>query len=311
MTGLGPQTPANWYLLGKASALRVGDLASHSIGGRGIVVWRGRESGRIAAFDAQCAHMGCHLARGDVIGDKLRCGLHHRLIAADGSFGQPTDEGLRQPTLSVREYCGGLWAFCGAAAQRYDLDEFGLADFPSCYAGQYEFPLSWQALVANGFDAEHLASVHERRLLDAPTLDLVGEGGIELAYRTKPTGRGLADRITGWLGPDGVHGRIAARNGSIMLVRSRLGSRRSFILMSFAPTRAGGTMVRAIVGMEGAKSIARTIQARLAAHLFKAFLFKDLQVLEDLEWHEPQFEHSLGDRFTRRLCAYFRELHGA
>ena len=311
MTGLGPQTPENWYLLGKASALKAGAIASHSIGQRAIVVWRGRDSGELTAFEAHCAHMGCHLARGEVVGDRLRCGLHHRMISAGGSFGQAGTGALQQPTLPVREFCGGLWVYCGKDSKRFDLDDLGLASFPSCYAGEYTFPLSWQALVANGFDAEHLASVHERELLDAPTLERMGDGAIELNYRTRPTGKGLADRVTSRLAPDGVHGRIGARNGSMMFVRSRLGKRRSFILMSFVPTAEEGTMVRAIVGVEGERSLAKAVQTRIAASLFKTFLFKDLQVLEDLRWHEPDFEHSLGDRFTRRLCDYFRETPGA
>lgn len=311
MTALGPATPANWYLLGKASALGPGVIASHTIGHHSLAVWRGYDTRSTTAFAAHCAHMGCHLGRGDVVGDRLRCGLHHRLIDADGSFGQTGHNALRQRVYRTREYCGGLWVEAGDQGQAPPLDELGLEEFPHCYAGEYAFPLSWQALVANGFDAEHLASVHERELLEPPTLERTGCYGVELHYLTKPVGKGLADRVTKWIGPDGVHGRIAACNGSMMLVRSKVGNCRSFILMSFVPDAIGGTVVRAIVGMERARSSWSSLQTRIAAHLFKAFLFKDLQVLKDLEWHEPEFEHSLGDTFTRRLCDYFRELPDA
>jgi aminopyrrolnitrin oxygenase len=311
MTPLGPAVPANWYLLGRARDLRRGMVAAHTIAGRELVVWRGREHGFATAFAPHCAHMGCHLARSTVVGDQLRCGLHHRLIAADGTFG--TGEGgnaggLRQTRLPLAEYCGGLWVQLGDGDAVPPLDGLGLDGFAACYAGKHDFALPWQALVANGFDCEHLASVHERRLMAPPTLAPAGAGGMELRYHTRPIGRGLSDRITALIGPDGVHGAIASHNGSIMLVRSRLGERRSFILLSFVPIADGGTSVRGIVGVERAAGLWTGLQARLAARLFKAFLYKDLAVLEGLAWHEPAHDNSIGDRFTRQLCDYFRGL---
>lgn len=308
MSDLGPAVPANWYLLGRARDLRKGAVAAHTIGGREMVVWRGREHGGASAFAPHCAHMGCHLARSTVVGDQLRCGLHHRLINADGTFGSGGASELRQASLPLAEYCGGLWVRLGDGDAVPPLDGLGVEGFAACYAGQHDFPLPWQALVANGFDCEHLASVHERRLVAPPTLAPVGEGGMMLRYHTRPIGRGIADRITARIGPDGVHGEIASRNGSLILVRSRLGERRSFILLSFVPTTDGGTSVRGIVGVERAAGPWTSLQARIAARLFKAFLYKDLAVLEGLAWHEPSREDSIGDRFTRQLCDYFRGL---
>jgi aminopyrrolnitrin oxygenase len=309
MSDLGPAVPANWYLLGRARDLRKGAVTAHTIGGREIVVWRGANNGTPAAFAAHCAHMGCHLARGAVLGDRLRCGLHHRLIDAEGAFGG--EAGLRQPTLMLSEYCGGLWVRLGDAADVPPLTILGLDDFAACYAGEHRFPLSWQALVANGFDCEHLASVHERRLMAQPTLEPAGVTGMVLRYHTRPMGRGLADRITARIGPEGVHGEITCGNGTMMLVSSRVGERRSFILLSFVPTAAGGTCVRGIAGIERASGLWAGLQARFAARLFKAFLYKDLAVLEGLQWHEPERDDTLGDRYTRQLCDFFRGLpHG-
>jgi phenylpropionate dioxygenase-like ring-hydroxylating dioxygenase large terminal subunit len=308
MTGLGPELPANWYLLGRADDLRRGAVTSHKIGGREVVVWRGRESGTAAAFAAHCAHMGCHLARGDVVGDRLRCGLHHRLIGADGAFGA---SGLRQPTLPLAEYCGGLWVRLGSDEAVPPLPELGLGDVAACYAGEHRFALPWQVLVANGFDCEHLASVHERRLLAPPILEQAGASRMVLRYHTRPIGKGLSDRITALIGPDGVHGEITSSNGAMMLVRSQIGQRRNFILLSFVPTPEGGTCVRGIVGTQQPRTGWTMLQARIAARLFKAFLYKDLSVLDGLAWHEPLHEDSIGDRFTRELCDFFRRLPDA
>lgn len=309
MTRLGPDVPANWYLLARAESLAKGAVQAHHVGGHDIVLWRGRDSGTVTAFAAHCAHMGCHLSRGEVIGDWLRCGLHHRMIAADGGFGTTSGgAGLQQKALPVAHYCGGLWVRIGSESAVRPLVELGLDQFAACYAGEHQFPLPWQALVANGFDCEHLASVHERRLLTRPTLDRTGPVSMVLRYHTRPVGKGLSDRITALIGPDGVYGEIDNHNGSMMLVRSRVGKRRNFILLSFVPTASGGTCVRGIVGTEQPLGLWTGLQARLAARLFKAFLYKDLAVLEDLQWREPEREDSLGDRFTHKLCEFFREL---
>lgn len=305
MTNLGPAVPANWYLLGRADGLRRGAVQSHTIGTRDVVVWRGQDSGAPTAFAAHCAHMGCHLARSEVVGNRLRCGLHHRMIDSDGHFGAA---GLRQATLGIAEYCGGLWVRIGGEAAVPPLAALGLDGYAACYAGEHHFPLPWQALVANGFDSEHLASVHERRLLAPPTLERTGAAAIVLRYHTRPIGKGLADRVTRLIGPDGVYGEITSSNGAMMLVRSRVGQRRNFILLSFVPTAAGGTCVRGIVGTEQPRGPWNGLQARLAARLFKAFLYKDLAVLEGLAWHEPARDDSIGDRFTRELCDFFRGL---
>lgn len=305
MTDLGPDVPANWYLLGRADGLRKGAVQAHTIGGRDVAVWRGRSSGAATAFAAHCAHMGCHLARGEVVGDRLRCGLHHRLIGADGAFGA---SGLQQEVLPLAEYCGGLWVRIGGADAVLPLEELGLDRYAACYAGEHHFPLPWQALVANGFDSEHLASVHERRLLAPPTLERTGPASIVLRYHTRPIGKGISDRITALIGPDGVHGEITSRNGAMMLVRSHVGARRNFILLSFIPTASGGTCVRGIVGTEHPLGLWTGVQARIAARLFKAFLYKDLAVLEGLAWHPPAREDTPGDRFTGELCDFFRGL---
>ena len=308
MTDLGPDLPANWYLLGKASALRRGALQEHRIGDRSLVLWRGRDSGIAACFAARCAHMGCHLGRGDVVGDTLRCALHHRMIGADGSFAHAGDHALMQAHYPVVELLGGIWVRLGDAASDHPLADAGLDDLPMVYAGEHAFGLPWQALVANGFDAEHLSSVHERQLLDQPDFEQTGPRSVRLRYRTHPAGAGIADRLTRLMARGGLHGTITGHGGSMMLVESRLGRREALIVMSFLPTPEGGTLIRAIAGLRRPDTLGGRIRARIAAALFKAFLYKDLRVLDGLDWHEPAHAATLGDRFTRQLCAHFRTL---
>jgi aminopyrrolnitrin oxygenase len=308
MSAPGPELPRNWYLLGPSAALRRGRLASHEIAGRQLVVWRDQDGGDLSAMAAHCAHMGCHLGQGKVIGARLRCGLHHRMIARDGSFAGGS--ALRQPVYPVRAFLGGLFVHLGGDSAPDGLEALGIGGYAACYAGEHRFPVPWQWLVANGLDIEHLASVHDRQMLDPPSIE-IGARELRVRYRTRPTAPKLSDRIMARLGPDGVHGSIRSVGGSMMLVESRVGAREAFILMSFVPDSAGGTVIRAISGVKAAPGVASRFAARIARALFRAFLFKDLGVLEGINWHEPAHADTLGDRYMQQVTTFFRSLESA
>jgi hypothetical protein len=64
-----------------------------------------------------------------------------------------------------------------------------------------------------------------------------------------------------------------------------------------------------VVGITGAPNRATVkIAVRLAAWLFGAFLKKDIGILQQMNWHAPEVEVTLGDSLTRRLGDYFRGL---
>jgi nitrite reductase/ring-hydroxylating ferredoxin subunit len=308
MTDLGPATPQNWYLLGPASRLRAGEVISHSLRDFEFIVYRPSSGGAPVALAAHCAHMGCHLGTASVRGDRLRCPLHYRLIDADGRFAANRDGAMHQRVFPVKEYAGGLFVFLGNPAETHDLDGLDLAGNPVCYAGEHRFDLPWQSLVANGLDIEHLLAVHDRKLLATPTLDVTGNHELRVRYQTKPTAAKWSDVLMARLASDGIHGSIRSVCGSMLLVEARVGRRENFILMSFLPQKDGGTLIRGLVGMKGRNSMWNAAAVRVARALFKAFLFKDLEVLKNLQWHEPPQVDGLGDEFTQATCAYFRSL---
>ncbi|MCC6926831.1 Rieske 2Fe-2S domain-containing protein [Novosphingobium sp.] len=308
MNDLGPVLPANWYLLGLARDLAAGAIISGTIGDRDLVLYRGRQGGAPVALAAHCAHMGCHLGGGVVQGEALRCPLHYRLIGPDGRFAGGKDRPLQQPSYPLREFMGGLFVYLGDPATAPDLDQFGIAGNAVCYAGEHDFPIPWQWLVANGLDIEHLAAVHDRQLLDPPSLEIQGSDQLTVRYRTRPQKAGISDLIMARLAKDGVHGTIRTLRGSMILVETRVGQRQTFILMSFCPQGSGGTRIRGLVGVRGPDTVLNRIYARIARTLFKSFLYKDLGVLERIAWHGPTQVDGLGDEFMQQICAFFRSL---
>ena len=97
----------------------------------------------------------------------------------------------------------------------------------------------------------------------------------------------------------------------MMLVESKVGRRRTFVILSMCPDGRAGSTIRAVVGVAGAPDrLMVRISARLSAWLFHAFLQKDVGILQQMDWHEPEVELTQGDAFTRRLCGFFRSLPG-
>ena len=52
----------------------------------------------------------------------------------------------------------------------------------------------------------------------------------------------------------------------------------------------------------------RRLLARIARALFKSFLYKDLAVLDRIDWHGPQQIDALGDDYMQQVCGFFRSL---
>jgi nitrite reductase/ring-hydroxylating ferredoxin subunit len=311
---VGPACPQNWYLVAQSHELKAGAILARRIGDAEIVVYRGYESGRIVAFAAHCAHAGCHLRHGKVVGDDLRCALHHRTIDPDGCFvGKdrtvlPTASQFRLPAI---DRIGCIFVFAGEKAT-FDLP---LPDI--CASGPVTtralptriLPLPWSTLSSNGMDLDHLQAVHDRKLRAAPTLRRLDEYGLRLDYRAGVTGSHLSDRIMKWISDDEIRVSITCVGGSMMLVESSAGRHRTFVIISMCPSGPVATTVRAVAGVAGAPGLLRSqISAGLTAWLFHAFLRKDVGVLQEMDWHEPDYEITLGDSLMRSLCEFFRML---
>lgn len=307
--------PRNWYMLAESREVRRGEIVARTIADREIVIFRTR-SGELAAFDAHCAHMGCHLRHGAVIGETLRCGLHFRHIGRDGRFLKPDGSPSRdlvQPGYPVSERYGAVFVHLGGEPQRGlpEPDIVGAGDFIARPAGEYRTGTPWFGLIANGCDMEHLLSVHDRTLKEEAIVTYPDAWSYRIAYRTAVTGRSLADRFMKRMARDDIRASMTVISGTTMLVQSMAGPVPSIFMLSMCPQPDGGTLVRGIVGLKRGRS--RSLDAlklRLAQWLFKSFLAKDFGVFEGLRWHPPAHLHSSGDRYTRQLFDYFLDLEG-
>jgi nitrite reductase/ring-hydroxylating ferredoxin subunit len=305
-----PACPQNWYLLAHSAELKPGAILARPLGEIEIVLYRGRDSGQSIAFAAHCAHAGCHLRHGRVVGDNLQCALHHRVIGPDGRF-IARDGSLLASTpqlcLPVAERFGGIFVFAGAQAVFAPPTPVICARGPVTTRAlpPQSFPLPWSTLISNGMDIDHLQAVHDRRLCAPPDFQEIGASSVRVSYRAGVTGSHVSDRVMKWISGNDIRTTITCVGGSMMMVESTVGSRASFVILSMCPLGKTGTEIRAIAGVPGA---ARHLSAGIAAWLFHAFLEKDVGILAQMEWHEPDQRMTLGDTLMCRLAAFFRSL---
>ncbi|MEU7768745.1 Rieske 2Fe-2S domain-containing protein [Nocardia sp. NPDC049190] len=110
-----PPYPQGWYAVGFSRELRAGSVLTRQFMGREIVLFR-TASGRPAAVQAHCPHLGAHLGRGGVVmGENLRCPFHGFQFDTTGScaatpYGSPPPA-ARLGVLELREVCGALLLF--------------------------------------------------------------------------------------------------------------------------------------------------------------------------------------------------------
>ncbi|NJM83857.1 MAG: Rieske 2Fe-2S domain-containing protein [Tabrizicola sp.] len=310
-----PPVPENWYLLAASHALRPGKVLAASVGETEFVLMRS-PLGRLTAFAAHCAHMGCHLRHATVEPLGLRCALHQRLIHADGTFGHPEDGGgrpLTQRTYPLVEHYGAIFVWTGqGAAPDLPLPRLGPGDrYIARPVGIFETRTDWVSLLSNAFDMEHLATVHRRRLIEAAEITRPTVDSFRLSYRSRVIGTRISDRVVKRLSGNQIHASMTSWRGSMMFVESTLGQRRSFFILSMCPRTDGGTEVRSLVGAVLSRpGWLDALRLRLTATMFISFLSDDFQVLDGLRWHPPAAAGSAADRNLQQLALFLSGLRG-
>src|SRR5438067_11872196 len=112
-----PARVQSWYPVCRSAELRPGAILTRDFLGRSIVVFRTR-SGAVHALAAHCWHMGTHLGRGTVEGERIRCPLHHWESDGRGvcrrAPGLPGPPGYaRQLAYPAAERYGAIFLFNG------------------------------------------------------------------------------------------------------------------------------------------------------------------------------------------------------
>ncbi|MFP2924166.1 Rieske 2Fe-2S domain-containing protein [Pyxidicoccus sp. 3LG] len=272
-----------WHLVCPSESLRPGQVMGFSVGGREMVLFRGQNGG-VFALSAHCAHMGTHLAGGTVVGDCLRCPLHHWRF--DGSGACQTDVGGRpgQRPFPVVERHGAILVFNGPVVL-FPPPDVGSADLRWRTGPAVTVRCDWLPVLANSFDIEHLRTVHHRDLWDVPTVERPDPFTFRLRYTSRVTGTGPSDRLMKALSGNRIGVTITLHGGTLLSVESDLGRTRSALVAGFRKTAEGMSVRLAFAARRSRVPGIDGLSLAVSQWLFTSFLRRDLSVLHGMRFN--------------------------
>jgi nitrite reductase/ring-hydroxylating ferredoxin subunit len=314
--------PFSWYPLCRSNDLKPGQVRRVQAWGQSLAVFRTGQ-GQPAALQATCTHMGADLSRGKVVGERLQCPLHHWSYGSTGRcehIPQRTEipTYARQTALHCEEHYGLIFACLG---RNHGPD--GVAEPPFAFPrfANEDGPL-WSrpsittvaaphhVLVANSFDGQHFATVHDRALLAPPLIESRASEHLSIRYRACVAGQRLNDRLLRAAGIDTVEIAIHCWGGNLMQVyNSRTTSTILVAILPIDKTRSCvfiATVLRTHTGRLPQRVI-QLSQLTMAHWLTLAFLKPDLAILEGLELR-PRVLLPDADACFIRWMRYWRRL---
>ena len=303
-----PALLRSWYAVGPSEALRPGQVREWKLGPRELVLFRST-TGRAQALAAHCAHMGAHLARGTVVGEHLRCPLHHWRFDGGGlcraAPGCPEAVGSpRQRAFPVVERYGTLFVFNGPVSL-FSPPEVGEPGLVWRAGPDMTVRCGWLPLVANAFDLEHLRTVHHRELREPPVLERLDPFTLRLRYRSRVLGTGASDRLMKALSGDHIRVTITLHGGTLLSVESDLGRTRGALVVGLRPSPEGVSTSLAFAVSPGRIPGLTGPRLAMARWLYTSFLRRDLSVLDGMRLHPAG---AAADPVLRQLLDFAAQL---
>lgn len=280
-----PDRLQSWYRVCGSRDLPPGRVLRWDLPGRSFVLFRGREDGQAHALAAHCAHMGTHLGHGTVVGDSLRCPLHHWAWSGDGAC--RTAAGIRQRAFPVAEQYGSIFLFNGPVP-RYPAPELASAaeEEIRMLAGEpVRLRCPWPAVASNGFDMQHLQSVHGRALREGPVLERLDAYRLRMRSVLSVTGRALEDRAIRWISKDHIRLTVTCFGGTVIAVESDLGRTRSALLLCLRPVPEGVEIMPVFGAHRSGLAAWDALRVHLARRLYTGFIRKDVAFMDDMRFH--------------------------
>jgi hypothetical protein len=126
-------------------------------------------------------------------------------------------------------------------------------------------------------------AIHHRVLREEPEIRLRGSDCLELKYVSRITGSGLSDRVMRWLSSDRVTATIECWGGTMIVVRSRVGTLESRLLLCLTPQRNHVTVVPIVARPRSGWPIVEALALRIGRWLFTSFLARDVVPLAGMD----------------------------
>jgi nitrite reductase/ring-hydroxylating ferredoxin subunit len=196
-----PEWPPGWYSIGESHQITRKPIGL-DLFGRPLVHFRSVD-GRAVVMDAKCWHMGADLSEGQLVRDQIVCGFHGWQYTSSGNCVHIPGQNeipacARQRTYCTAEYAGRVFVFPESQSE-YPLPFFSDVNPRELVAApSFEFVIDcpWWLVGSNGFDLQHFAGPHHRRLLGPPMIESEHPAARRLRATFEVCGENCRDRLT-------------------------------------------------------------------------------------------------------------------
>ncbi len=243
--------PASWYLLCPTQDLQQGPTSIRALG-RDLVAFK-TESGRIAVMNARCSHMGADLAKGKVVGEAIQCPFHGWRYGCDGRCshipGMPEIPArARQNVYPTVERFGMIFFFNGPDAlfPLSSVFEEMPANLVAARPVEFLADCTWFMVAAHGFDGQHFATVHSRKLHAPLAVDCPSPFARRSRYTADVLGHAYYDRLLRRFAGNTVTVSITTWGGTIVVITARFARATSRFAICLSPMEGGKTQCRVI-----------------------------------------------------------------
>lgn len=276
-----PRWPDTWYIVARSNELQRGGKMDGKIADRAFIIFRS-ETGVLTGLNAHCPHMGAHLGSAEVIGEQLRCALHHMTIDKSGNL-HTSKTCLQNKTAAwpVAERFGLIFIFAGKGeppSLPYPKD---MEEFEWISAAPIQIKTDWYALMINGFDIAHMRTVHQRVLSAPPQFNVGEDQALHFHYTTKVTPDG---GLSSWIVKKISNNQIKVHqtcSGTTLLVESDLGAIRSCAIFGFVQEGDTTRVFSSFACLR--RGLFWKLKLHLTGYLYIAFLRKDYPIVQDMK----------------------------
>lgn len=306
--------PAAWYFFCRERELHRGPVAKKLLD-QELVAFRG-EDGTVGVLNAQCVHMGASLGNGEVVGNTLRCPLHHWCFDTDGHCTHiPAAESIpafaRQASYPTEVRHGNVYFFNRPQAQSTQ-PIYRLPFFPNIepeeliaappFVEYVDCP--WYMVGANAVDVQHFAIAHDRKMLAPPEVSYPSPHLHHTVCRFEILGGSLFDFVTRKFGGPEATLKISDWSSTMIFAHSTLARAETFGMLSLLPLSRKRTMVHiTVMARRGNVGLLDPLRAAIRRPLIRRFLRSDVHRIAKTDYSP----HTLID-IDQQFAEYFQWL---
>lgn len=172
--------PRGWFVVGFTTDVAAGEVKTVHHFGQDIVLFR-TATGRLAALDRMCPHLGAHLGAGRVDGECLRCPFHDwafdgtgRCVEVPGVRRIPAKASVSAWPLRERDGVVLVWHCPQGTAPTWEPPVLADAGWTATRAIRWEIEGHPQEVAEHAVDGEHLRQAHHAISAELRAVELDG-----------------------------------------------------------------------------------------------------------------------------------------